>query len=89
MAKDPAPADVSSNSGRTDLIELVESIERLEDDKAGVASDIADKYSEAKGRGFNTRALRRLVADRAKERKNAEKKRTDDDDFELYKECFG
>ena len=34
------------------LKSFVERIERLEEEKAGIAADIKDIYSEAKGEGF-------------------------------------
>jgi uncharacterized protein (UPF0335 family) len=40
---------------------LVERIERLEEEKSGIASDIRDVYSEAKGNGFDVKALRTIV----------------------------
>lgn len=40
---------------------VVERIERLEEDKKGVADDIRDVYVEAKGSGFDTKALRAVI----------------------------
>lgn len=39
----------------------VERIERLTEDKKAVSSDIRDVYAEAKGTGFDTKALRAVV----------------------------
>jgi uncharacterized protein (UPF0335 family) len=44
---------------------IVERIERLEDDKKAVAEDIKHLYMEAKGNGFDGKALRKIVALRA------------------------
>lgn len=88
MAKEAAPFDVSSNSGRSELIDLVERIERQEEERAEVGREIAETYAEAKGRGFDAAALRRLVADRKRQRKDPEKKLAQDEMFELYKGCF-
>lgn len=43
------------------LKSIVERIERLEEEKAGIASDIKDVYAEAKGNGFDGKALRTIV----------------------------
>lgn len=43
------------------LKSIVERIERLEEEKAGLAADIRDVYAEAKGTGFDTRAIRQVV----------------------------
>lgn len=47
---------------------FVERIERLEAEKKTFADDIKDVYAEAKGTGFDTKALRRLVALRRKDK---------------------
>jgi len=41
---------------------IVERIERLEEEKATIASDIKDVYAEAKGNGFDVKILRKLIA---------------------------
>ena len=40
---------------------FVERIERLEEDKAALAADIREVYSEAKGAGFDAKTLRQIV----------------------------
>jgi uncharacterized protein (UPF0335 family) len=40
---------------------FVERIERLEEEKKATSDDIRDVYAEAKGTGFDTRALRTIV----------------------------
>ena len=44
---------------------IVERIERLEDDKKAVVEDIKQLYMEAKGNGFDSKAIRKIVALRA------------------------
>ena len=41
---------------------FIERIERLEEEKAGISSDIKDIYSEAKGNGFDTKVLRKIIS---------------------------
>jgi uncharacterized protein (UPF0335 family) len=48
------------------LRQLVEQIERLEEEKAAIAGDIRDKYQEAKGLGFDIKALRQIIRLRKK-----------------------
>ena len=43
------------------LKSLVERIERLEEEKAALAADIREVYSEAKGVGFDTKIIRQVV----------------------------
>jgi uncharacterized protein (UPF0335 family) len=40
---------------------LVERIERLEEEKKAIADDIRDVYAEAKGNGFDVKALRAVI----------------------------
>ena len=40
---------------------FIERIERLEEDKAGIAGDIKDVYAEAKGTGFDAKTMRGIV----------------------------
>jgi uncharacterized protein (UPF0335 family) len=47
---------------RDRLRSIVERIERLEEEKKAAADDIKDVYAEAKANGFDTKALRRIVA---------------------------
>ena len=44
------------------LRSFVERIERLEDEKKTIGDDIKDVYAEAKGNGFDTKVLRRVIA---------------------------
>jgi uncharacterized protein (UPF0335 family) len=46
---------------------LVDRIERLEEQKRDLMSDITEIYKEAKGNGFDTKTMRRLVRERRKD----------------------
>lgn len=41
---------------------IVARIERLEEEKATIAADIREVYAEAKGNGFDIKALRKLIS---------------------------
>ena len=43
------------------LRSIIERIERLEEEKAGIAADIREVYAEAKGNGYDVKALRQVV----------------------------
>jgi len=43
------------------LRSFIERIERLEEEKAALAADIREVYSEAKGHGFDTKIMRQVV----------------------------
>ena len=40
---------------------LVERIEHLEEEKKAIADDIKDVYAEAKGNGYDVKALRKII----------------------------
>ena len=41
---------------------FIERIERLEEEKKGIADDVRDVYSEAKSNGYDTKTMRKIVA---------------------------
>ena len=41
---------------------FIERIERLEEEKKGIADDIKDVYAEAKANGYDTKTMRKVVA---------------------------
>lgn len=43
------------------LKSIIERIETLEEEKAGIASDIKDIYAESKGNGYDTKTLRKVI----------------------------
>jgi uncharacterized protein (UPF0335 family) len=46
---------------RDQLKAIIERIERLEEEKKAISEDIRDVYAEAKGNGFDVKALRSIV----------------------------
>lgn len=53
--------DNSAAASRDQLRSIVERVERLETDKKAITDDIKDVYSEAKGNGFDCKALRTII----------------------------
>ena len=47
---------------------LIERAERLEEEKKGIADDIKDVMAEAKSRGYDVKAIRKILAIRKKKR---------------------
>ncbi len=52
-------SDVSATDDRLRL--LIERIERLEEEKKGIADDIRDVYAEAKAVGYDAKIMRQIV----------------------------
>ncbi len=55
-----------------ELRQFVERIEKLEEEKKAIAEDIREVYTEMKGRGFETKAVRQIV--RIRKQDHAERK---------------
>jgi len=68
------------------LKSIIERVERLEEDKAAIASDIKDIYQEAKGNGYDTKALRAIVRYR---KEDAQDRAEREAIFETYLNALG
>jgi len=51
-----------SGFAKDHLKSFVERVERLEEEKAALAADIREVYAEAKGQGFDTKIMRKVVS---------------------------
>jgi uncharacterized protein (UPF0335 family) len=61
MTAAPAREEASHRFAKDQLKAIVERIERLEEEKKATADDIRDVYAEAKGNGFDAKALRAVI----------------------------
>ena len=53
--------NTATRVAKDQLKAIVERIERLEEEKKSISDDIKEVYSEAKGSGYEVKALRRIV----------------------------
>lgn len=67
MADDDT-SEVLNSQAQGRLRSLIERIERLEEDKAVVANDLKEVFAEAKGEGFDTKILRKIIRIRAQDK---------------------
>lgn len=68
------------------LTQYIERVERLEEEKSGLADDIRDVYAEVKSAGFETKIVRQLI----KLRKMDHQKRIEHEELlDLYKSAIG
>ncbi|MGB3418707.1 MAG: DUF2312 domain-containing protein [Mesorhizobium sp.] len=83
-------ADEVTDSSQTvaagQLRAIIERIERLEEEKKTIADDIKEVYAEAKGTGFDTKAIRTLV--RLRKQDQAEREEAESI-LDLYKAALG
>ncbi len=61
MADDAASIEVLNTTAQGKLKSIIERIERLEEDKAAVANDLKEVYADAKGEGFDTKIVRKVI----------------------------
>ena len=87
MADDASVAhDILNTAAQGRLVSLIERIERLEEDKAVVSADLKEVYAEAKGDGFDTKILRKVV----RMRKQDKAKRQEEEALiDLYLSAIG
>jgi uncharacterized protein (UPF0335 family) len=53
-------------SAQNQLRQLIEQIERLEEEKKALGGDVRDKFAEAKALGFDTKVMRQVIRLRKK-----------------------
>ena len=82
-AKDEQPA---IRFGKDQLKAFVERVERLEEEKKAIADDIRDVYAEAKGSGYDVKALRAIVRMR---KQDTDERREQEAILEVYMNALG
>ncbi len=80
---DEAPA---TRFAKDQLKAIIERIERLEEEKKAIADDIRDVYAEAKGNGFDVKALRTIVRLR---KQDANERQEEETILETYMQALG
>lgn len=64
----PEDHDISGDTvAARELRSIIERIERLEEEKSAISGDIKDVIGEAKGRGYDTKAIKTIVRLRKKD----------------------
>lgn len=81
-----AQADTLTAETQGRLKSFIERIERLEEDKAVVANDLKEVFAEAKGEGFDTKIMRKIVRLRKQDRAERDEEEAL---IELYMNAIG
>lgn len=55
---------------------IIGRVERLEEEKAGIAADIREVFAEAKGNGFDVKAIKQIIKIRAMDASEREEQQT-------------
>ena len=80
-------ADVAeSGVAAEELKQFIERIERLEEEKAGIAGDIKDVFAELKGRGFDSKAIRQILRIRKQDQSERQEQEAI---LDLYMQALG
>ena len=83
---DSTPGPGHNSVSANQLKSFIERVERLEEEKAGLASDIKDIFAEAKGTGFDTKAIRKLIQIRKQDRAERQEQQAI---LEMYAQALG
>lgn len=68
------------------LKQYIERIERLEEERKALGADMRDIFAEAKGTGFDVKAMRKIISLR---RVGDQERKEQDELVELYKSAIG
>jgi len=69
-----------------ELRSIIQRIEKLTEEKQAIQGDITDVYGEAKGRGFDTRAIREIIKIRKMDSADREEREAI---LDVYKNALG
>ena len=84
MAEDITETSQTVAAGQ--LRALIERIERLEEEKKTISDDIKDVYAEAKGNGFDTKVIRKIISIR---KRDYAERQEEEAILELYMQALG
>ena len=82
---EPEPKDVGGVAGAR-LRAFLDRVERLEEEKSGIAEDIKDIFAEAKGVGFDVKTMRRILKLR---KMDSQKRQEEEEILDLYLSAIG
>jgi uncharacterized protein (UPF0335 family) len=84
VIEDDAPSAYKVTAG--ELRQFIERFERLDEEKKAIAEHQKEVMAEAKGRGYDTKVLRKLIALRKKDPADVSEEEAI---LEVYKEALG
>lgn len=86
LVDDDADATDTHKVASAELRQFIERIERLETEKKDIVEQIKEVFAESKGRGYDQKAMRTILAQRKKDRDAlAEEEAV----LQMYKEALG
>jgi uncharacterized protein (UPF0335 family) len=85
MIKECDGLDVGGIAGKR-LKSFIERIERLKEEQAALGEDVKEVFAEAKGSGFDTKIIRKIISLR---KKDQQRRREEKELLELYAQAIG
>lgn len=82
----PEKSEASHSFAKGQLKAIIERIEKLEASKKEISDDIKDVYGEARGNGFDVKALRTIIRMR---KQDADERQEQETIVELYQQSLG
>ncbi len=82
----PASEGQATRFAKDQLKSIIERIERLDEERKTISDDIRDVYAEAKGNGFDVKALRTVVRMR---KQDANERAEQETILETYLQALG
>lgn len=79
-------SETSQTVAAGQLRAFIERVERLHEERKTISDDIADVFSEAKGTGFDVKAMKTILALR---RKDPAERQEEESILDLYKAALG
>ncbi|MDR6952679.1 uncharacterized protein (UPF0335 family) [Ancylobacter sp. 3268] len=86
IPNDQPLSDAAAGFAKEQLKSFIERIERLEEEKASIIEDIKDVFAEAKGTGFDVKALREILKIR---KQDADQRAEHEAILDLYLQALG
>lgn len=65
MSEEQTLGEVLGNNSQSQLVSLVERVERLLEEASTLREDVKEVFAEAKGAGFDTKIMRKAIRIRA------------------------
>lgn len=81
-SNDPAVGGIAADRLRS----IIDRVERLEEERKGLAGDIKDIFTEAKSAGFDVKVLRQIIRIRKQEPSEVEEQETL---LDIYRRALG
>lgn len=93
FVEDSSPPPAGHNSGDVayrvtadELRQFVERVERLQSEIRGIQGDVKEVFAEAKGRGYDIKVLRKLIAERKRDAGDVSEEQAV---LDMYREALG